>query len=100
MIPDTEEAFEEAGMEDVPEVKVEPEPRPPEETLQELSEEWIKAMKGEPGGYYVEVTKWGTPGRGRIKISKHVKIDRAVLRELIIIHGILKEFEEDQEMRK
>ncbi len=85
---------------EAPEVKVEPEPRDPEVVMAELSEEWLKAMKGEPGGYHIEYTKWvygpTDVQRGRIKISKHVKIDRAILRELLIIRGILQEFEEDE----
>ena len=91
MIPDTETA------DDAPEVKVEPANL--EEALQQEFYEFLKEARG-PMGYHVEYTKWvygpTDVQRGRIKISKQVPIARAVLKELLTIRGILKEFEEDE----
>lgn len=89
MIPDTEE--------EAPEIRVEHPPMTPDEAMVEVAEA-MTTMTKDPGGYHVEITRWWTKGgeSGRVKVSKHVKIDRAILRELLIMRNVLREFEEDE----
>ena len=82
-----------------PEVKVERvEPKDPEEAAMRYvaAVEKMQADMGSFPPYYVEMTAWDPVVRGRkVKLSTHVQIPRAMLKALIVMRGILQEFEED-----
>lgn len=55
-----------------------------------------KMSTGEFPPYYVEMVDWPQGGHGRrCKLSTHVKHPRAMLKALIVMRGILEEFELD-----
>ena len=98
MIPAEEElpVFPEDMEDETPEVKIKEDAPDMEETMFRVAKAMEEGLH-DPGGYHVTFTRWTKgKGHGRVVLEKHVQISRAILRELLIMRGIMREFEEDK----
>ena len=98
MIPDTEEIPTGIAPE-APEITLEPDPpKDPEEAIIRIADAMQKSVETDWGkGYHLEMTRWGPPGTGRIKVSTHVEDLGDLLQELTWINDVLVHFQEGEE---
>jgi len=77
--------------EEPPTVKVEPDTPDMEETMFRVAKAMEEGLH-DPGGYHLEITKWGPPAWGRVKVSRHVPSLGRLLEEMTWIGDILAHF--------